>query len=41
MDQRLTIDQRIIDLYDALTHGYMSRREFIARAALIVGAAVV
>jgi len=31
------MDQRIIDLYDGLTHGYMSRREFIDRAALIVG----
>jgi carboxymethylenebutenolidase len=31
------MDQRIIDLYDGLTHGYMSRREFIDRAAEIVG----
>jgi carboxymethylenebutenolidase len=31
------MDQRIIDLFDGLTHGYMSRREFIDRAALIVG----
>jgi len=31
------MDQRIIDLYDGLTHGYMSRREFIDEAAKIVG----
>src|SRR5882672_11420233 len=31
------MDQRIIDLYDGLTHGDMSRREFIDRAAQIVG----
>lgn len=33
------MDQRIIDLYDGLTHGYMSRREFIDRASEIVGTA--
>jgi carboxymethylenebutenolidase len=33
------MDQRIIDLYDGLTHGYMSRREFIDKAAKIVGSA--
>jgi carboxymethylenebutenolidase len=31
------MDQKIIDLYDGLTHGYISRREFIDRAAEIVG----
>jgi carboxymethylenebutenolidase len=31
------MDQRIIDLYDGLTHGYMSRREFIDKAAQVVG----
>jgi carboxymethylenebutenolidase len=31
------MDQKIIDLYDGLTHGYMSRREFIDQAAEIVG----
>jgi carboxymethylenebutenolidase len=31
------MDQRIIDLYDGLTHGYTSRREFIDCAALITG----
>jgi carboxymethylenebutenolidase len=31
------MDQRIIDLYDGLTHGYTSRREFIDRAAKIAG----
>jgi carboxymethylenebutenolidase len=31
------MDQRIIDLYDGLTHGLTSRREFIDRAALITG----
>jgi len=31
------MDQRIIDLYDGLTHGYTSRREFIDQAAKIVG----
>jgi carboxymethylenebutenolidase len=31
------MDQRIIDLYDGLTHGYTSRREFIDRAAQITG----
>src|SRR3954471_14341969 len=31
------MDQKIIDLYDGLTHGYMSRREFIDKAAQIVG----
>lgn len=31
------MDQKIIDLYDGLTHGDMTRREFIDRAAEIVG----
>jgi carboxymethylenebutenolidase len=31
------MDQRIIDLYDGLTHGRTSRREFIDAAAKIVG----
>lgn len=31
------MDQRIIDLFDGLTHGLCSRREFIERAAEIVG----
>jgi carboxymethylenebutenolidase len=31
------MDQKIIDLYDGVTHGYMSRREFIDQAAQIVG----
>ena len=31
------MDQRIIDLYDGLTHGLCSRREFIDRAAEIAG----
>ena len=31
------MDQRIIDLYDGLTHGDIGRREFIDRAAKIVG----
>jgi carboxymethylenebutenolidase len=33
------VDQRIIDLYDGLTHGLCSRREFIDRASEIVGSA--
>lgn len=31
------MDQRIIDLYDGLTHGLCTRRQFIDRAAEIVG----
>jgi carboxymethylenebutenolidase len=31
------MDQRIINLFDGLTHGLMSRREFLDRAADIVG----
>jgi carboxymethylenebutenolidase len=31
------MDQKIIDLYDGLTHGLCSRREFIDEAAKIVG----
>jgi carboxymethylenebutenolidase len=31
------MDQEIIDLYDGLTHGDMSRRQFIDRAAEMVG----
>src|SRR4029079_15828065 len=31
------MDQRIIDLYDGLTHGDMSRRDFIDQGARIVG----
>jgi carboxymethylenebutenolidase len=31
------MDQRIIDLYDGLTHGDMSRRDFVDKAAKIVG----
>ena len=31
------MDQRIINLFDGFTHGFMSRREFIDRAAQIVG----
>lgn len=33
------MDQKIINLYDGLTHGLISRREFIDRAAEIVGSA--
>ncbi len=31
------MDQRIIDLYDSFTHGSISRRDFLDRAAQIVG----
>ena len=31
------MDQKIINLYDGLTHGLISRREFIDRTAEIVG----
>jgi carboxymethylenebutenolidase len=31
------MDQRIINLYDSFTHGHIGRREFIERAATIVG----
>jgi carboxymethylenebutenolidase len=31
------MDQRIINLYDSFTHGHISRRDFIDRAAAIVG----
>ena len=31
------IDQRVFDLYDEYCHGGIDRREFLARAALIVG----
>lgn len=31
------MDQRVIDLYDAYTHGGMDRREFLARLAGLVG----
>jgi len=34
------MDQRIIDLYDSFTHGSISRREFLDRAAGLVGSAV-
>jgi carboxymethylenebutenolidase len=33
------MDQKIINLYDGLTHGLISRREFIDRATEIVGSA--
>ena len=33
------MDQRIIDLYDSFTHGSISRREFLDRAASLVGSA--
>jgi carboxymethylenebutenolidase len=36
-DQRV-IDQRVYDLYDEYCHGYLDRREFLARAsALVIG----
>ena len=31
------MDQRVIDLYDAYTHGGMDRREFLSRLAALVG----
>jgi len=31
------IDQRIFDLYDEYCHGHIDRREFLARASLVVG----
>jgi carboxymethylenebutenolidase len=34
---QLEIDQRVFDLYDEYCHGGMDRREFLARAALVVG----
>jgi carboxymethylenebutenolidase len=34
---QLQIDQRVFDLYDEYCHGGMGRREFLARAALVVG----
>jgi len=34
---QLQIDQRVFDLYDEYCHGGMDRREFLARAALVVG----
>ena len=33
------MDQRIIDLYDRFTHGFMSRREFLDRLATLAGSA--
>jgi carboxymethylenebutenolidase len=33
---RLTIDQRVYDLYDEYCHGRIDRREFLARASAIV-----
>lgn len=33
------MDQRIIDLYDAFTHGRMARREFLERLATLAGGA--
>ena len=35
------MDQKIIDLYDGYIHGQMSRRDFIDRAAALVGSAAV
>jgi carboxymethylenebutenolidase len=34
---QLQIDQRVFDLYDEYCHGGIARREFLARAALVVG----
>src|SRR5262245_325607 len=34
---QLEIDQRVYDLYDEYCHGGIDRREFLARAALVVG----
>src|SRR6185369_14531874 len=34
---QLEIDQRVFDLYDEYCHGGIDRREFLARAALVVG----
>ena len=34
---QLQIDQRVFDLYDEYCHGGIDRREFLARAALLVG----
>ncbi len=34
---QLQIDQRVFDLYDEYCHGGIDRREFLARAALVVG----
>ena len=34
---QLQIDQRVFDLYDEYCHGGLDRREFLARAALVVG----
>jgi carboxymethylenebutenolidase len=30
------IDQRVFDLYDEYCHGYIDRREFLARSAAVV-----
>ncbi|MET0850017.1 MAG: dienelactone hydrolase family protein [Candidatus Rokuibacteriota bacterium] len=34
---QIEIDQRVYDLYDEYCHGGIDRREFLARAALVVG----
>ena len=34
---QLEIDQRVFELYDEYCHGGIDRREFLARAALVVG----
>src|SRR6185295_19243697 len=34
---QLQIDQRVFDLYDEYCHGHIDRREFLARASLVVG----
>jgi len=38
MNEPMQIDQRVYDLYDEYCHGYIDRREFLARArALVIG----
>ena len=31
------MDQRIIDLYDSFTHGFINRREFMDRLGVLAG----
>ena len=33
----ITMDQRVINLYDSFTHGDISRRDFIERLAALAG----
>ena len=34
---QIEIDRRVFELYDEYCHGGIDRREFLARAALVVG----